>query len=127
MSCFGLPRLPTPPTSGSAGLPAPFSPWHAWQCAAYTASPCLGVPLPAGRPSPLGGMLMSQAAISRAAAARPSPGPVVGAGDSAPVVAQDAVTVASAMPVMARLNEDIGDAPVGRHFPGLNRMIVIAG
>src|SRR3954463_1549881 len=39
--------------------------------AAYTISPCFGVPLPGGRPTPSGPMLMSHAAISSGVAARP--------------------------------------------------------
>src|SRR5436190_17697004 len=39
--------------------------------AAYTASPCFGVPLPGGRPTPSGPMLMSHAAISSGVATRP--------------------------------------------------------
>src|SRR3954452_9358706 len=39
--------------------------------AAYTASPCFGVPLPGGRPTPSGPMLMSHAAIPSGVAARP--------------------------------------------------------
>src|SRR5215472_11590363 len=38
-----------------------------------TASPCLGVPLPGGRPAPSGAMLMSHDAISSGVATRPSP------------------------------------------------------
>src|SRR5713226_2371113 len=39
--------------------------------ATYTASPCLGVPLPGGRPSPLGLTVRSQDAISSGVATRP--------------------------------------------------------
>src|SRR3954453_21887318 len=39
--------------------------------AAYTASPCFGVPLPGGKPTPSGPMLMSHEAISSGVAARP--------------------------------------------------------
>src|SRR3954464_2769976 len=39
--------------------------------AAYTASPCFGFPLPGGRPTPSGPMLMSHAAISSGGATRP--------------------------------------------------------
>src|SRR5215471_3673327 len=51
---------PWPPTRRSFGVPAPFSPWQAWHFAEKTASPCLTVPLPGGRPAPSGPMLMSQ-------------------------------------------------------------------
>src|SRR6185436_18788936 len=75
-------------------------------------------------------MLMSHAAISWAVAARPRAGPVVGSGESTLVVAQDAVSTAAVRPVAARfrrrLYEDIGDASVGRNFPGLDRVIVVA-
>src|SRR5438874_1545078 len=39
--------------------------------AAYTASPCFGVPLPGGRPTPSGPMLMSHAEISSGVASCP--------------------------------------------------------
>src|SRR6476469_10867161 len=39
--------------------------------AAYTASPCFGVPLPCGRPTPSVPMLMSHAAISSGVASCP--------------------------------------------------------
>src|SRR5215831_18858494 len=55
---------PWPPTRRSFGVPAPFSPWQAWHFAEKTASPCLTVPLPGGRPAPSGPMLMSQEARS---------------------------------------------------------------
>src|SRR5215471_1039476 len=55
---------PWPPTKRSFGVPAPFSPWHAWHFAANTASPCFTVPLPGGRTAPSGPMLMSQDARS---------------------------------------------------------------
>jgi hypothetical protein len=68
----------------------------------YTVSPCFAVPLPAGKPAPLGGMLMSQAATSCAVAGRPKLGPVVGAGDPLSVVAQ-AASNATASPAVMRL------------------------
>src|SRR5215469_12573690 len=48
------------------------------------ASPCIGVPLPAGNPAPLGSMLMSQDAISSEVASLPSSGPSASAADDMP-------------------------------------------
>src|SRR5687767_9421944 len=92
----------------------------------YTASPCFAVPLPAGKPTPLGGILMSHAATSCAVATRPRLGPVVGTGDPLSVVAQAADRTANASPAIARSEINIGDAPVSCDFPGLDRMVVIA-
>src|SRR3954453_15634513 len=66
---------PIPPTSASFGRPAPFSPWQARHFSVYTASPCFGVPLPAGNPAPSGPTLRLHAAISCAVTTRPRSGP----------------------------------------------------
>src|SRR5919106_4913498 len=66
-----LVSVPWPPTNGSFGFPAPFSPWHDWHFCVYTTAPWSGVPLPGGSPVPSGGILMSHPAISAGVAGRP--------------------------------------------------------
>src|SRR5262245_46770729 len=113
-----------PPTRGSAGLPVPLAPWHDWHFTTYTDSPCFTEPVPAGNPAPLGGMLISHAAISCVLASRPSPGPADRVG-ATPLVAHD--TSRGSAPIVAQiLKVDIDDAPIGLHPPGLDHVVVVA-
>src|SRR5215211_2952328 len=68
------PTVPLIPATCSAAPPAPFSPWQAWHFATYTASPCLAVPLPCGRPAPLGSTVISHDSISSGVVMRPRRG-----------------------------------------------------
>src|SRR5688572_27758950 len=115
-----------PPTSRSAGLPAPFAAWQARHFATYTASPCLTVPLPAGSPAPLGGMLMSHAAISCGVASRPRPGPAGRLDGPVVEVAQASTRVASTMAAITFLKIDIAYASVSFDHPRLDRIVVVA-
>src|SRR5436190_11057876 len=111
-----------PPASASAGLPAPLAPWHAWHFCSYTAAPVRAVPLPLGKPAPLGGMLMSQRAISACATGSPSAGPF---GCVARSLAQ-LVSSRTAATAAMRSRVDMMHAPVGIERPGNDRVIVEA-
>src|SRR5437016_11355786 len=73
------------------------------------AAPCAGVPLPGGKPSPLGETLMSQAAISAGVMGLPSSGPVA----KAPVAATAAMAATSSRVHMLYLAVAI-DSPARR-------------
>src|SRR5271163_3442844 len=69
-------------TGGAAGAPLfvvvaplPPSPWHSAHWSAKTEAPRSDVPLPAGKPAPLGSMSMSHAAKSAGLIGFPSFGP----------------------------------------------------
>src|SRR5215468_3485285 len=110
---------PWPPTRRSFGVPAPFSPWQAWHFAEKTASPCLTVPLPGGRPAPSGPMLMSQEARSSAEIGLPRLGLCcANAGD-----ASANRTAGAATP--KNLHIDIFHLAIAGHGPGLDHVVVI--
>src|SRR5689334_8339320 len=80
-----------PPTSVTFVPPLAFAPWHPTHLCAKIAAPCAAVPLPGGKPSPLGETLMSQAAISSAVIGLPRSGPAA----KAPVAASAAAASAA--------------------------------
>src|SRR5262249_26109726 len=105
------------PPSRSLGCPAPLAPWQAWLSCSYTGAPAAGVPLPGGRPTPSGPMLMSQPATCAGVASRPRFGPS-SAAEVAPAPAQPPRTSASITPARSRV--DMLHLAVGRHAPGLD-------
>src|SRR5215471_14321348 len=88
-------------------------------------APLTAVPLPAGRPPPSGATLMSHAAISAEVAGRPRLGPAFSPAGIPPAVAHPASRTAAAAAV--RLGVDILHLAVGRHTPGLNRVVMEDG
>src|SRR5260221_5751145 len=77
------------------------------------------MPLPAGKPAPLGGMLMSQRAISSALTAAPNAGWRDG-----PCAAQ-ATRLAAPTAMTMRLDVNIFHAPVRAHRPAHDGVVVI--
>src|SRR3954469_25141313 len=84
----------------------------------YTSWPSRTLPLPFGKPAPLGGMLMSKRAIRSSVAGSPSAGPLT-------VVAGGVAQAARAKSAMAAcLRVDIFHAPVGFHRQRDDRVVV---
>src|SRR5688500_14520681 len=80
--------------------------------------PSWAVPPPSGRPSPVGGIEMSQAASASSFTGSPSPGPA----SAADAVISESVATATAAPVS---DIDIADLPALVHLPGLDRVVVV--
>src|SRR5262245_57070985 len=93
-----------------------FGPWHGAHFSSKTPLPIAAVPLPGGRPRPSGGMVRSQALISSAVGARPTPY----VGISAATIEAPTVAETSASPINSRsLGIGIPDAAVGHDLPTL--------
>src|SRR5262249_297382 len=113
---------------------SPLSPWHEAHRRAKRGLPSAAVPLPGGRPWPLGGMGRSQALASWAVGARPTP--YVGswawpAGMSTTAMRSRTLPAATTRGArrgeapVGRLDVDIVDTPVGGHFPALDGVVVV--
>src|SRR5262245_48639152 len=99
-----------------------FGPWHGAHFSSKTPLPIAAVPLPGGRPRPSGGMVRSQALISSAVGARPTPY----VGIWAATIEASAMTETIARAISSRdLRIGILDAAAGRDLPALNRVVVI--
>src|SRR5258706_2305744 len=85
----------------------------------YTCSPWRALPPPLGKPAPLGGMLMSQRAISSALTAAPNAGWRDGA------CAAQATRLAAPTVMTMRLDVNIFHAPVHAHSPAHDGVVVI--
>src|SRR5260370_22614429 len=88
----------------------------------YTCSPWRALPPPLGSPAPLGGMLMSQRAISSALTAAPNAGGLPGAGCR---LAQAASAAAQIAMTAVRSDVDMFHAPVCAHRPAHDGVVVI--
>src|SRR5215471_1748642 len=110
---------PWPPTKRSFGVPAPFSPWHAWHFAMYTASPCFTVPLPGGRPAPSGPMLMSQEARSSGEIGLPRLGLCWAATGDASARRRAGAAATKILRI------DIFHLAIAGHGPGLDHVVVV--
>src|SRR5437868_9058159 len=108
--------VPLPPTRRSLGWPAPFAPWQPWHLVKKTCSPCATVPLPGGRPAPLGRISMSQGARSAGEIGWPN----------CAVCAEAAAAPASRSAVQStRLRIRICRLPLRIDRPGLDRVEVV--
>src|SRR6516162_736380 len=89
-----------------------------------TASPCLGVPLPGGRPAPSGPMLMSHAASSSGVAMRPRFGPSAAACQTKP-----SVSTTSEKPLRVDMHDlsALGDTPAGNAVEVIDGFVAAPG
>src|SRR4051812_46986771 len=100
-----------PPTRRLAIFPSPFSPWQTAHLAAKSGAPCAALPLPAGKPTPSGPMLMSQAAASASLIGLPRRGVSVASAGAA-------MAPAASSSRAARLRVNMFRLPLGVDCPG---------
>src|SRR5687767_14142479 len=107
-----------PPNIGlrCTGPPLAFSPWQTAHLSANTLAPCTALPLPGGRPAPLGIAVMSQAAMSCSVIGLPS----LGVSAHAAAETASAIAVGSSM-----LRVDMFDAPAAVDAPAGEAVVVL--